>query len=46
MKFQYLVGQLYGEAADLLGGFNHSAQEYDEAIDLLKDTYGKYHILV
>ena len=46
VKFQYLVGQLSGEASNLLSGFNHSASEYFEAIDLLKKTYGQKKILV
>ena len=46
VKFQYLIGQLEGEAAQLLSGFNHSEAEYAEAINLLKETYGQTHQLV
>ena len=44
-KFQYLLGQLEGEAARLVAGFSHSATDYAEAIDLLLKTYGQEHIL-
>ena len=46
VKFQYLTGQLEGDAARLLSGFNHSEAEYYEAIELLKNTYGQPRILV
>ena len=46
VKFQYLVGQLEGEAARLIAGFNHTALEYEEAIDLIQETYGKEKILI
>jgi hypothetical protein len=40
-KFSYLIGQLQGEAFYLLQGFQHTNDDYDEAINLLKETYGK-----
>ena len=46
IKFQYLIGQLQDEAAHLLSGFNLTPSEYDEAIDLLKKTYGQKRLLV
>ena len=46
VKFQYLVGQLEGEAAKLLSGFNHTESEYTEAIDLLVTTNGQKKLLV
>ena len=45
-KFHYLISQLDGEAATLLSGFDQSADQYDEALDLLKTTYGKHRLLV
>ena len=45
-KFQYLRGQLKGEAANLIEGFNNSEAEYNEAIELLCKTYGKKDKLV
>ena len=46
IKFQYLVSQLEGDAANLISGFNHSAAEYAEAVDLLRETYGQPKLLV
>ena len=46
IKFQYLLGQLEGDAAQLLAGFSHSEREYVEAIDLLTKTYGQENILL
>ena len=46
VKFQYLAGQLDGEASRLLSGFNHSASEYAEAVDLLVKTYGQKKTLI
>ena len=46
VKFQYLVGQLQGDAANLISGFNHTSAEYTEAVELLKSTYGEPRILV
>lgn len=45
-KFHYLISQLEGEAAKLLSGFDHTAAEYEEAINLLKTTYGKEKMLI
>ena len=45
-KFQYLIGQLQGEALKLVNGFSHTAEEYAEAIDLLVKTYGDKKILI
>lgn len=39
-KFNYLLSQLEGEAAQLLRGFHHTDAEYSEAVELLKKTYG------
>lgn len=40
-KFHYLVTQLQGEAEQLLTGFDHTDAEYEEAVKLLSETYGK-----
>ena len=45
-KFHYLIGQLEGDAAMLLGEFDHSSENYHEAIDLLKQTYGKKKLII
>ena len=45
-KFQYLITQLTGEAAQLLAGFDTTDGEYVEAIDLLKQTYGNSKRLI
>ena len=45
-KFQYLVGQLEGDAAQLLAGFTHTDSEYKEAIELLSNTFGQPNILL
>ena len=39
-KFTYLKGQLEGEAAQLIAGFNLEAASYEPAVNLLKETYG------
>ena len=39
-KFNYLISQLKGEAADLMRGFHLTDAEYLEAIELLRRTYG------
>ena len=45
-KFHYLVSQLTGEAANLMIGFNYTDAEYDEAVILLKRTYGNTSYLI
>ena len=45
-KFQYLVSQLEGEAANLVSGFDQTENEYVEAIELLKLTYGRPQLLI
>jgi len=45
-KFHYLQTQLEGEAARLLAGFDNTAAEYEEAFELLKNTYGKPKLLI
>lgn len=45
-KFSYLIGQLKGEALQLLDGFSSDASSYDEAIELLKSNYGKARIII
>ena len=45
-KFQYLLSQLYGEAANLLSGFDPTANSYHQAIELLQKTYGKNKLLI
>ena len=45
-KFQYLIGQLQGEALKLVNGFSHTSEEYKEAIELLVKTYGDKKILI
>ena len=39
-KFHYLRGQLEGEASQLIEGFSTVGESYDEAINLLRSTYG------
>ena len=45
-KFHYLVSQLEGEAEQLLAGFDHTDNEYQEAVSLLTETYGKHQRLI
>ena len=45
-KFHYLSSQLKGDAKNLISGFKQSDQEYDEAVDLLKSTYGKTKLII
>ena len=45
-KFHYLIFQLQGEAANILSGFDHIENSYQEAVELLITTYGKPKILV
>ena len=45
-KFQYLMSQLDGEAANLLSGFDQTEKEYEEAIKLLETSYGKPKLLI
>ena len=45
-KFYYLVTQLKGEAQQLLAGFDHTDGEYEEAVKLLTQTYGKTQRLI
>ena len=45
-KFHYLVSQLEDEAPRLLSGFDYTAEQYDEAVDLLKTTYGSKRLLI
>ena len=42
-KFNYLIGQLRGEAARLLSGFSRCDEDYKEAVELFQSTcmYGK-----
>ena len=40
-KFTYLKGLLEGDALKLVEGFNLESRYYDEAIQLLKNTYGQ-----
>ena len=45
-KFYYLITQLKGEAEQLMQGFDHTDGEYDEAVKLLTETYGKTQRLI
>ena len=45
-KFYYLLSQLEGDAAFLLSDFDHTTENYTEAIQLLKQTYGKTKLLI
>ena len=45
-KFNYLMSQLKSDAKNLLTGFNQTEQEYDEAIELLKLTFGKNRLII
>ena len=40
-KFTYMKSLLEGDALKLIEGFNLEAHYYDEAVQLLKDTYGR-----
>ena len=40
-KFTYLKGLLEGDALKLVEGFNLEARYYDEAVQLLQDTFGQ-----
>ena len=45
-KFHYLISQLRGDAQNLLAGFDHTDAEYDEAVELLTNTYGKSKLII
>ena len=45
-KFYYLISQLEGDAALLLAEFDHTRESYVEAVQLLKQTYGKTKLLI
>lgn len=45
-RFSYLRGQLKGEAKQLLAGFPTADAFYDEAVELLKKTYGKPYTII
>uniref|UniRef100_L7LX93 Putative tick transposon n=1 Tax=Rhipicephalus pulchellus TaxID=72859 RepID=L7LX93_RHIPC len=40
-KFNYLLASLSGEAASLVEGLQFSDENYDHAVDLLKQTFGR-----
>ena len=40
------MGQLEGDAANLISGFSYSHAQYDEAVNLLRDTYGQDCIII
>ena len=46
VKFQYLMTQVEGEAEQLLSGFDNTEAQYQEAIELLTETYGKKKNLI
>ena len=45
-KFHYLLSQLTGDASQLMVGFNRTDSEYEEAVLLLKQTYGNKNKLI
>ena len=45
-KFSYLKGQLKDEALQLIEGFSTTDNDYMEAIELLKSTYGKPYKII
>ena len=45
-KFNYLRSQLTGSASELLSGLELTNGNYDTAIQLMKDRYGKRQIMV
>ena len=45
-KFNYLTGQLRGEAARLLSDFSRCDEDYKEAVELFQSTYGKPNLIM
>ena len=45
-KFQYLVGQLTGEAAHAIEGLQLTNANYSEALDILQERFGKPHKVI
>lgn len=45
-KFAYLKGQLQNEALQLIEGFSTTDNDYLEALELLKNTYGKPYKII
>ena len=45
-KFQYLVGQLTGEAARAIEGLQLTNANYSEALDILQERFGKPHKVI
>ena len=44
-KFSYLRAQLHGPAAQCISGFAQTNANYRRALDLLKDRFGRVHII-
>ena len=45
-KFKYLKCQLVGRPIDALAGLDITNDNYDTAIDMLQERYGKLHIII
>ena len=45
-KFNYLKSLIYGQAAETISGFSLTSENYEEAINLLKDRYGNKQVLI
>lgn len=45
-KFNYLVGQLSGIALKTIAGLPLTSENYQVAVDLLKERYGKNHLII
>ena len=45
-RFQYLKGQIGGEALGLIEGFSVTGDSYEEVVTLLKNTYGDIEQLI
>lgn len=45
-KFNYLKSLMYGQAAETINGFALTSENYEEAVNLLKDRYGSKQVLI
>ena len=45
-KFNYLKVQLEGEARDVIAGLDITNANYDIAVKMLKERYGKKHLMI
>ncbi|XP_028417499.1 uncharacterized protein LOC114541902 [Dendronephthya gigantea] len=44
--FNYLKSLVHGQAAETISGFSLSSENYEEAVELLKDRYGNKQVLI